>query len=108
MSTLPLPLHLAAAPNFYGLTRAALADRLEAGGLPRYRADQLFAWVYQKHRRDGAAMSNLPAGMRERLAEWCDLRLPEVARALGTPDGQTQKFVLALSGGARIECVSMR
>ncbi|HTM57165.1 MAG TPA: 23S rRNA (adenine(2503)-C(2))-methyltransferase RlmN [Candidatus Udaeobacter sp.] len=108
MATSPLPLQLDSAPNFYGLTRSGLGGRLEAAGLPRYRADQLFTWVYQKHRRDAAAMSNLPAAMRERFTDFCDLRLPRVEAALETRDRQTQKFVLALEDGSRIECVAMR
>src|SRR5204863_2292714 len=45
---------------------------------------------------------------RERLADFCDLRLPRVESALETSDRQTQKFVLGFEDGSRIECVAMR
>src|SRR6267378_2653180 len=108
MSTSPLPLELGSAPSFYGLSRSTLGERLEGLGIPRYRADQIYTWVYQKHHRGPAAMTNLPAGLRERLVSLCDLALPDVAEALATRDGQTHKFVLALHDGSRVECVSMR
>lgn len=95
-------------PNFYGLTRGLLVDRLAGQGIPPYRADQIFAWVYQKHHRSPAGMTNLPAPLRERLDSLCDLELPEVASVHGTRDGLTHKFVIALADRARVESVSMR
>ena len=53
-------------------------------------------------------MTNLPASMRAALPGLCTLELPHVHSVLGTRDGATQKFVLELSGGAKVECVSMR
>jgi 23S rRNA (adenine2503-C2)-methyltransferase len=95
-------------PSFYGLSRAELGGRFSAHGLPAFRADQLYAWVYQKRVRDPGAMSNLPAALRAGLGEYCDLALPEIDSRRSTRDGATHKFVLALADGARVECVSMR
>ena len=95
-------------PNFYGLTRGLLAGRLAGLGLPPYRADQIFTWVYQKHHRSPAGMTNLPAALRERFESLCDLELPGVPSVHGTADGLTHKFVLTLADGARVESVSMR
>ena len=97
-----------ARPSFYGLSRGALRGVLEEAGVAPYRADQLFSWVYRKHHRTAGEMTNLPAPLRERLGDLCDLSLPRVAQALATADGQTHKFVLELEDGARVECVSMR
>lgn len=97
-----------APPNFYGLSRTQLADHLVKLGLPTFRAQQLFSWVYRKHQRHPGAMTDLPLSFRDRLEELCDLRLPPAAAVLATPDGSTHKFVLELAGGARVECVSMR
>jgi 23S rRNA (adenine2503-C2)-methyltransferase len=94
--------------TFYGLSRSALAERLATHGLPRFRADQLYAWVYQKHTREAGRMTDLPRALRERLGELCELRLPAVESVHGTRDGGTHKFVLALDDGARVEAVSMR
>src|SRR5262245_6939691 len=95
-------------PNFYGLTRSALAERLAEHGEPDYRADQIFSWVYSRRRRDAAGMTNLPARLRESFGSLGDLTLPAVHSVHGTRDGMTHKFVLRLADGARVESVSMR
>ena len=55
---------LAGPPSFYGLSRQMLAARLAEQGLPSYRADQVFSWVYRKHHRSAERMANLPASLR--------------------------------------------
>ena len=95
-------------PSFYGLSRARLGERFGEFGLPRFRADQVFAWVYQKRMREASRMSNLPAALREQLASVCDLSLPAAPKVFATADGLTHKFVLTLRDGARVESVSMR
>jgi 23S rRNA (adenine2503-C2)-methyltransferase len=77
-------------------------------GYPRYRADQIFSWIYQKHLRTPEGMRNLPATLRERIATTYDLQIPGVATAHASRDGMTHKFVIELEDGARVECVSMR
>src|SRR5439155_10672868 len=108
MESLSAPSSTQRPPNFYGLSRGHLAEGLAGQGVPRYRADQIYSWVYQKHRRSPAGMTNLPAVLRERFDSLCDLELPEVASVLGTHDALTHKFVLRLADGARVESVSMR
>ena len=95
-------------PHLYGVRRQALGEILSAHGLPSYRAAQLFTWVYRKHRRDPAEMTDLPQTLRRELDQICDVALPKVASVQSTRDGNTHKFVLALADGARVECVSMR
>src|SRR6266850_6411579 len=97
-----------ATPSFYGMSRSRLAERLARLGVESYRADQIFAWVYQKHLRDSTGMTNLPSALRSRFEDICDLSLPRLHSVHGTRDGATQKFVLELHDGARVECVSMR
>jgi 23S rRNA (adenine2503-C2)-methyltransferase len=107
MSSTPTP-SAPPRPNLFGLSRPALERALLEQGVPRYRADQIFSWIYRKHRRSAAGMSNLPAPLRERLEGSCDLALPRIATARATRDGLTHKFVLELCDGERVECVSMR
>jgi 23S rRNA (adenine2503-C2)-methyltransferase len=90
------------------LIRDALSNRLAEQGQPPYRADQIFAWVYGRRRRDPATMSDIPASLRERFAGLCHLDLPAVDSIQGTRDGMTHKFVLRLADGASVESVSMR
>jgi len=95
-------------PSFYGLSRSDLAERLEGLGVARYRADQIFTWVYRKHHRRTDAMTNLPGDLRQRFSDVCALEPPRLASVHATRDQRTHKFVLALADGARVECVSMR
>jgi 23S rRNA (adenine2503-C2)-methyltransferase len=108
MSAPILPVPGAAAPSFYGLSRAHLADRLGGLGVARYRADQIFSWVYRKRHRTAAGMTNLPADLRERFSSICALEPPRLASVHATKDQRTHKFVMLLHDGARVECVSMR
>jgi 23S rRNA (adenine2503-C2)-methyltransferase len=97
-----------ATPSFFGMTRKRLAGHLGRYGVPGYRADQLFTWVYQKQVRDPALMKNLPAQLRSDLASVLNLRLPETHSLLASGDGDTHKVVLELHDDKRVECVSMR
>ena len=108
MSVAPNSPAVAGARSFFGLSRTALADQLATRGIPAYRSDQIYGWVYQKHHRSAERMTNLPSRLREDLSAVCDLKLPRTAAVLGTKDQLTHKFVLELDGGARVECVSMR
>lgn len=107
MNTLPsfVPPSL---PSVFGLRRDRLAELLLERGLPAYRADQIYTWLYQKHERAPAAMTNLPANVRRDLPAWCRLELPPAASVLESGDRMTHKFVLRLPDGALVESVSMR
>ncbi len=96
------------APNFYGLRHAALAERFAGAGHAAYRATQVYGWIYQKGLRAPDGMTSLSRSLREELGSICDFTLPAAVSVHGTRDGLTQKFVLELADGARVECVSMR
>jgi 23S rRNA (adenine2503-C2)-methyltransferase len=96
------------APNFFGLTHAALQRRFADRGHAAFRATQLYEWIYRKGLRSAAGMTTLPRPLRESLGTICDLALPGIVAVNGTPDGTTHKFVLELGDGSRVECVSMR
>ncbi|MBP1636188.1 MAG: rlmN, partial [Acidobacteria bacterium] len=49
------------------LTRRELEAALADEGLERYRARQIFQWVYRRGVTDFAAMTDLPAAQRETL-----------------------------------------
>src|SRR5260221_4733747 len=53
-------------------------------------------------------MTDVRAVLRRELPGWFDLALPSLASVHASPDGLTHKFVLALTDGSRVECVSMR
>ncbi|NDJ60926.1 MAG: bifunctional tRNA (adenosine(37)-C2)-methyltransferase TrmG/ribosomal RNA large subunit methyltransferase RlmN, partial [Chloroflexi bacterium] len=53
--------------NLYEYSQAELADLLAAWGEPRFRAKQIWSWLYDKRVDSFDAMTNLPKALRERL-----------------------------------------
>jgi 23S rRNA (adenine2503-C2)-methyltransferase len=86
------------------LTRTDLEEALTAEGLERYRARQIFHWIYRRGVVDFAAMTDLPAALRETLAGRFRISTLPVARRDISEDG-TEKFLLALQDGRHVESV---
>lgn len=63
---------------------------------PAYRARQIYHALYAERRRDVAAMTNLPAALRLRLAREAALTWPPITRRYHSSDGTT-RYVLSLS-----------
>ncbi len=82
------------------LTPDELAAAVRAAGQPDFRAKQIAEWIYDKGVADPAEMTNLPAGMRERLT----VLTSRVAARADSRDG-TVKLLIELGDGERIECV---
>lgn len=76
----------------------------EATGEPKFRADQIWQWLWQKMARDFQAMSNVSKACREKLAGLAKIEWPRVVRVQKGAD-DTTKFLLALSDGALVETV---
>jgi 23S rRNA (adenine2503-C2)-methyltransferase len=79
---------------------AALAER----GQERFRARQLFNWIYRRGVTDVDAMSDLPRGLRATLAAEFTFTTPSVVTRERSTDG-TEKFLLRLADDRRIESV---
>jgi 23S rRNA (adenine2503-C2)-methyltransferase len=93
-----------ATTDLAGLERSALEGALEKRGHERFRARQLFRWIYRRGVTDLAAMTDLPAALRAALAEEFTLTTPIVLRRERSIDG-TEKFLLRLADGREIESV---
>ena len=87
-----------------GLERAALEAQLEASGLPRFRARQIFRWIHHRGVTDIAAMTDLPLELRASLAGSFTLTTPALVAREKSSDG-TEKFLLRLGDGKQIESV---
>ena len=74
---------------------------------PRFRADQVWEWLYKKLADDPTAMTNLPKALRERLA--AETRVDPLERVYEqrSSDGQTVKWLFRLHDGLTIETVLM-
>ena len=95
-------------PNLIGLTREGLRDALLAAGTPekqvKMRANQLWAWIYQKGVADFDAMTNLAKDYRALLAERFQIMRPEIVTRQVSQDG-TRKYLLRIAGGHEVETV---
>src|SRR3984893_3355728 len=64
-----------------------LRDLLVSLGEPAYRGPQIYRALYTERRFDFAAMTNLPAALRSRLAEEARVTLPRIVRQFPSVDG---------------------
>ncbi len=91
-----------------GLDPGGLAAVLAACGVPeaqrRMRARQLFRWIYARGAADFAAMTDLPAVLRERLAAEYSISRPEIVTERRSADG-TVKWLLRFADGQEVESV---
>ena len=79
--------------NLVGMTREEIATALGALGVERYRADQMYSWVYAKGVKDFEDMTNLSKDLRGRLAESFCIGRPGVNVDQQSVDG-TRKWLL--------------
>jgi 23S rRNA (adenine2503-C2)-methyltransferase len=90
--------------NLVGLGRGEIAAAFAELGLPRFRADQVFKWMYARGVDDFAAMTDLAKPLRAQLAERFVVARPAVSRDLASVDG-THKWLLRLGDGNEVETV---
>lgn len=90
--------------DLVGLTQEELTEAVLAMGEPRFRAKQLWHWLYHQGARDFEAMSSLSKTFRSKLAESYRVSRPEVADHQKSSDG-TQKWLLRFEDGNEAEMV---
>ena len=71
---------------------------------PRFRAVQVWQWLWQKHAVSFADMTDVSKALRAKLAETAEIIIPEVVTAQTSSDG-TEKLLLRLRDGALVETV---
>src|SRR5438309_11602605 len=81
-----------------------LEDKVRELGQPLYRARQIADWLYQKRVQSFDEMTDLPQGLRNRLAEQFDFSKIDIVRVLGSHD-TTRKYLLRLNDESLIETV---
>jgi len=86
-----------------GKSSEELRELAEAWGQPPYRGKQIYHALYVEREFDAARMTNLPAGLRERIAGEAAFTLPAIARKYQSKDGSV-RYLLALGeGGAAVQ-----
>ncbi len=94
-------------PSIHGETPESLGERLVADGHPRYRAGQIFEWLYPRRAETPEAMTNLPANLRAWLAAHYDFEATSLVQRKASSD-VTQKILQRLRDGSLIETVIIR
>jgi 23S rRNA (adenine2503-C2)-methyltransferase len=94
-------------PHLLDPNPAPLKQWLADHGYPAYRAAQIRKWVYERRAKDFVDMSDLPKKLREELSANWQLWTASVVKHQKSADG-TEKLLLELTGGGRIECVLLR
>ena len=90
-----------------GLSVAELEEYLKSIGEPRYRARQIFTWMYGRNVDTFEAMTNLSKDLRLRLTEGVSLSALELLTSQKSAKDQSEKFVFKLQDGLAIESVLM-
>lgn len=91
-------------PDVAEMERAQLADALASRGVERFHAGQIYRWIFRRGITDFAAMTDLSRDLRKRLADEFVVRTAKVVARERSVDG-TEKFLLELADGRRIESV---
>ncbi|MBC7419841.1 MAG: 23S rRNA (adenine(2503)-C(2))-methyltransferase RlmN [Bdellovibrio sp.] len=90
--------------NFYSFTLEQLEAYLKQYGKEKFRAQQIFKWVYEQRVTNFDEMLNLSKDLRSELKNLITFDLPPVLKHLVSVDG-TQKFLFDVGGGNSIEAV---
>ena len=89
------------------MTRPELEQALTALGEPRFRAGQIFGWLYRGV-TDFSQMTNLPNSLREKLDGQFTITVPTVVRRQESKKDGTIKYLWRLTDGNCVETVLMR
>ena len=93
--------------NLFGYTLKALEEEMIARGEKKYRATQLYQWIYVKKVTDFDSMTDISKSFRDVLKEEYSLDLPRIFTKQVASDG-TIKLLVEMEDGAKVECVLMR
>jgi 23S rRNA (adenine2503-C2)-methyltransferase len=94
--------------HFADLDEAGRADAVTELGLPRFRAKQLANQYYGRFIADPHDMTDLPAAVREQVAEALFPRLLDAAAEIECDAGETRKMLWRAVDGTTFESVLMR
>ena len=92
--------------NLYGQEISKLEKLLMERGQKKYRATQLFTWIYEKKAKTFDEMSDVSKVFRDELNRDFCLTLPSIYKKQESKDG-TIKLLLELEDGSKIETALM-
>ena len=90
--------------NLLGLSKNELKTILSENNLPKFRADQIWYWIYRSGTIDFDLMTNISKNLRVELSNKFYIWRPDISSVQKSDDG-TIKWLLKLSDGNEIETV---
>ena len=94
--------------HLYDLDLPALTHFVTELGEPKFRARQIWNWLYTQYVADVSEMANLPKELRVRLATAVSLNTGKIVVKQESSDNQTSKVLFQLPDGQYIETVLMK
>lgn len=91
-----------------GLSLIELENILQGHNIPKYRAKQIFDYIYKRGIFDIEDMIQLPKDLRIWLCEHMTISVPNIVSKSMTKNGDTIKLLLALSDQSYVETVLMK
>ena len=92
--------------NIKNYSLEELQEIIESVGEKKYRAEQIFNWIYKENVTSFDDMINLPQALRETLKEKFDLHIFNIITKQESKDG-TKKYLFDVLDGNAIESVLM-
>jgi 23S rRNA (adenine2503-C2)-methyltransferase len=92
--------------SFFGLTLKDLETAIGSLGKEKFRARQLYTWIYTKSVFNFHEMTNIPKGLRKIFQNMFSTELLEIKEVLLSSDG-SRKFAFAVSDAHIIESILM-
>ena len=93
--------------NLYGYKLEDLEELMISLGQKKYRATQIFKWIYERGVKNFDEMSDISLSFREVLKNEFTLSIPTIYKKQVSSDG-TIKLLLCLDDDSKIETVLMR
>lgn len=90
--------------DFYSLTLPKLQEFITGIGKEKYRAQQLFKWVYEKSVTDPELMTNLSKDFKQKTIPQLSFELPKMVERKISVDG-TRKYLFEVENGMTVEAV---
>ena len=94
--------------DIFSITKGQLQDILVEAGIKKFRADQIFHYIYKENIWSWNEMVLLPKKDREILKGLLPIYIPEVADRQVSEDKETVKLLLRLQDGQTVETVLMK
>lgn len=94
--------------DIFNMTKKELQTFLVQHGMKKFRADQIFHYIYKENIFSWNDMVLLPKADRSSLETLLPIFFPVIVSKLEAPDGQTVKLLLQLHDGQTVETVLMK